>query len=87
MKISDECENGNFSVSEEAFCEHCGELAPFTATRSNGGTWYCLTCAEYEDDYELTEELEQKLFEIQKEKCVEYYKECLENAKNQTELF
>ena len=48
MKISNECEVGNFSITEECDCEHCRTLAPFSVTWCDGGTWWCLDCAQYD---------------------------------------
>lgn len=53
---------------EECWCEHCGDLEPFTATYGDGCD-YCVDCGRMGDlviddaDYEkiITKELEHKL--------------------------
>lgn len=49
--------------SEEAWCEHCGDLEPFDATLDNGTHW-CMDCAKYNDDFPLSED-EEKAIKIQ----------------------
>jgi hypothetical protein len=48
--------------NEEAFCEHCYELEPYTATIEDGAM-YCIDCAVNSDDVELSEE-DLKVIEI-----------------------
>lgn len=87
MELSNECELGNFSITEECDCEHCRNLPPFSVTWSNGGTWYCLSCAQYDEDFEITDEFKEKLLKIQKEKAKEYYTKELNDIEKQTEIF
>lgn len=87
MELSNECELGNFSIEEECDCESCRTLAPFSVMWSNGGTWYCLNCARYDDDFEMTDEFEAELLKIQKEKQKKYHEEGLKDIEKQTELF
>lgn len=87
MKLVNECEVGNFSIDEECDCEHCGDLAPFSVTWSNGGTWYCLSCAEGDEDFEMTDEFRAMLLVMQKEMAKDYYTKQLTNIENQTNLF
>jgi hypothetical protein len=63
-------------VSKEgAWCEHCGDLEPFTVMFDDGGTKWCLDCAKY--DREFCEEFtagdikEAKLVAIDKK--IEYF--------------
>jgi hypothetical protein len=50
MKVSKECELGNFYVDENSDCESCGSI-PFQVTWSNGYTFYCLDCARCHDNF------------------------------------
>lgn len=50
--------------SEEAWCEHCMDLEPFDATLDDGGTHWCMDCANYNDDFQLSDN-EKKAIEIQ----------------------
>ena len=88
MKISNECEVGSFSIEEECDCEHCGDLKPFSVTWSDGGTWWCLSCARYDyEKFELTDEFEKQLFFIQKGKLSEYHTQGLLDVAEQKKLF
>lgn len=62
--------------SEEAFCEHCYDLPPYTVTIEPSAS-YCIDCAEGSDDVELSEE-DLKVIEItQLAYQVRYYKKLL----------
>lgn len=87
MKISNECELGSFSITEDCECEHCRTLAPFSVNWSDGGTWWCLSCARYDEGFEITEEFEQKLLGIQKAELIQYYRRQLVDAMKQTQIF
>ena len=67
MKLSNKCDLGNFSITEECDCESCDVLIPYSITWSDGGTWWCLDCASEDADFELTDEFEKKLLKLQKE--------------------
>lgn len=43
----------NIVFNKEAFCEHCGDLEPYTATSDD--VCYCLECLDYNDELNLTE--------------------------------
>lgn len=61
MKISKECELGNFYIGLDSFCEGCGHV-PNEVVWSNGYTYYCLDCAEYNEEFEEpTEEMMKEL--------------------------
>ena len=83
MKISDGCELGNFWISEECDCEHCGNLEPFEITWSDGGTWWCLDCATYNDDYKMTDEFELELKTKMLQLKKEYYETKLKEIENE----
>ena len=88
MKISNECEVGSFSIEEECDCEHCGDLKPFSVTWSDGGTWWCLNCAQYDyEKFELTDEFREILLHIQMGKVKKYHTEGLVNVIKQTKIF
>lgn len=51
IKERSNCDFGDVIISDEtgdgADCEHCGNLPPFSAAISNGGTYYCVeNCAD-----------------------------------------
>jgi hypothetical protein len=87
MKVSNKCKLGNFSITEECDCEHCGTLKPFSVTWSNGGTWYCLDCCRYDKDFKITHNFYRKLLKIQKQKAKEYCEEQIKDVENQTKLY
>lgn len=87
MRISNECELGSFSITEECDCESCGNLAPFSVSWSDGGTWWCLSCARYDEEFEITEEFEAKLLEIQKTELKKYHTKGLADIVKQTKIF
>ena len=71
MKVSRECELGNFYVDENSDCESCGSI-PFEVTWSNGLTFYCLDCARYNDEFvEPTDEILEELSRLKNSKLKE----------------
>lgn len=61
MKISKECELGNFYVGLDSWCESCG-CVPNEVVWSDGNTWHCLDCARYKEEFEEpTEEMLEEL--------------------------
>lgn len=38
---------------KEAYCEHCGDLEPYSATSDDVS--YCLECLDYNDELNLTD--------------------------------
>ena len=88
MKISNECEVGNFSITEECDCEHCRTLKPFTVTWCDGGTWWCLDCAQYDyEKFELTDEFKVILLHIQKGELTKYHTQGLIDVAEQKKIF
>ena len=88
MKISNECEVGNFSITEECDCEHCGTLPPFSVTWCDGGTWWCLSCAKYDyKNFELSDEDKEKLLILQKGELTKYHTQGLIDVEKQKEPF
>jgi|AntAceMinimDraft_18_1070375.scaffolds.fasta_scaffold42071_3 hypothetical protein len=86
MKLSNKCDLGNFSITIYSDCESCGVLEPYSVTWSDGGTWWCLDCARYNKNFELTEEFEKKLLKLQKEKLIKYHTKGLKEATNRNIL-
>lgn len=39
---------------ENNYCEHCGDLQPYTPTYSNGGASWCLDCARMDTVFRNT---------------------------------
>lgn len=71
MKVSKECELGNFYVDKHSDCENCRSI-PFEITWSNGLTFYCLDCAEnYEEFEEPTDELLDELKKLRNRKLMD----------------
>ena len=71
MKVSEECELGNFYVDKDSECESCGNI-PFEITWSNGYTFYCLDCARCSEEFEEpTEEIIAELKELKNSKLKE----------------
>ena len=60
MRLANKCELGDFLIEEECDCEHCRTLSPFSVIWSNGGTWYCLSCARCDEDFKITKEFYKK---------------------------
>ena len=40
------CEEGDVVFVEDPFCEHCGDLEPYSVMISDGGTYWCEMCAD-----------------------------------------
>jgi hypothetical protein len=81
MKISTECKKNNISFG--SYCEHCGEsLEPNTAIWCDGGTWYCLLCAQTMKGFKLTLNEIKDVIKIEKEKQIEYYKKQINRLEN-----
>lgn len=38
-------------VEEECFCEHCGDLEPFSLVYSDEGAYWCMDCAQYNEEF------------------------------------
>lgn len=88
MKISNECELGSFSIQEECDCEHCGTLKPFSVTWSDGGTWWCLSCAQYDyEKFKITDDFKKNLLIAQKNHLFAYHKRGLKKTEEQTKIF
>ncbi len=78
--FSDKCEEGAISITEDAFCEHCYELEPFTPLISNGGTWYCICCHECSEE-DIPEDIMKEITKREKELKTEYYTKKLKELK------
>ncbi len=88
MKISNECEVGNFSITEKCDCESCHTLAPFSVTWCDGGTWWCLDCAKYDyKKFEMTDDFEKQLLYYQKGELTKYHSQGLVDVLEQKKPF
>lgn len=65
--------------NEEAFCEHCYELEPYTAVIEIGAD-YCIDCAEHSGDVELSEEDLQLIAIVETLYKAKYYRSRYESA-------
>jgi len=66
------CNEGDVCINEEATCEHCGKLAPFTPIFCNGCTYYCYWCTITEET--IPDELWEEIQTISLGKQLAYYK-------------
>lgn len=62
-------------IEEDAFCEHCLELEPYTLCWDDGGCSWCMTCAQCGDfDFEHTAKEVKEWEKKAQEKQLEYYR-------------
>ena len=75
---------GEISFSEDAWCEHCGKLEPYSAVIGDECTQWCTVCqdANYGLPKELLEEIEEKEVAA---KILYYAKKLKESQKKQKE--
>jgi len=71
MNISDKCEKGNVFFGDS--CEHCHNIEPLSVIWCDGGTWWCLVCARFMFEFNLTPKEITVIKELSKHKKVEYY--------------
>ena len=62
----------DIEYKKEPYCEHCGDLEPFTATFEDGASW-CIWCGLH-GDLQLTEEDKRHIEIIETTKKIGYFK-------------
>jgi len=60
-------------ILEEPFCEHCGDMAPFTPIVDEGVS-YCLMCHMANTEVNMSDEEELKIEIVSTRKQVKHYK-------------
>lgn len=67
-------------IKEEAFCEHCGKLEPFTPVVI-GNTSYCIDCAEARED--ITESMANQARKDSIDKKIKWHEKCIKELEKQ----
>lgn len=69
---------------EECYCEHCGDLEPFTATFEDGCDW-CIWCGLNGDLY-LSKEEQRQVSIIEATKKIVYFKNRIEELEESLKI-
>jgi hypothetical protein len=67
-------------IEEEAFCEHCYELEPFSAVVELGAD-YCIDCAKCSDEFIITKEEEKEIQIKETEAKIMHFESRLESLR------
>jgi len=83
-------ENEMFTIKdvfykEETWCEHCGNLEPYTAVVDFDSVWYCLDCAKYDGNFKVTNEEIREIEIIEVDKMIQYFDKRLVSLRNYRE--
>jgi hypothetical protein len=63
---------------ENSWCEHCGQLEPYTAVVEDGSQ-YCLDCMRMNDNFELSEEERYEVEVKETSEQIKYHKRSYDN--------